>query len=67
MATKVKGGAIKEGSIPLSALSAEVKNKIENAGGSSSATPDWNAQEGEAGYIENRTHYYNEKLQLERT
>ena len=31
MATKVKGEAIKEGSIPLSALSNEVKNKIENA------------------------------------
>lgn len=32
MATKVKGEAIKEGSIPMSALSTEVKNKIENAG-----------------------------------
>lgn len=29
MATKVKGGAIKEGSIPLSALAAEVKDKID--------------------------------------
>ena len=53
MATKVKGGAIKEGSIPLSALSEEIKNKIESAGGSS-ATPDWNAVEGEAGHIENK-------------
>ena len=33
MATKVKGDAIKEGSIPLSALATEVKDKIENAGG----------------------------------
>lgn len=32
---------------------------IEISGGGSSATPDWNAQEGEAGYIENRTHYLN--------
>ena len=50
MATKVKGDAIKEGSIPLSALSNEVKDKIKNAGGGA----DWNAQEGEAGYIENK-------------
>ena len=57
MTTKVKGEVIKENSIPLSALSPEVKNKIENAGGGgSSATPDWNAQEGEAGYIKNKTH-----------
>ena len=56
MATKVKGGAIKEGSIPLSALSEEIKNKIENAGGSNT-TPDWNAKEGSVGYIKNRTHY----------
>lgn len=53
MATKVKGDAIKEGSIPLSALSNEVKDKIENAGGGA----DWNANEGESGYIKNRTHY----------
>ena len=52
MSTKVKGQAIKEGSIPLSALSEEIKNKIENAGDT-----DWNAQEGESGYIKNRTHY----------
>ena len=51
MATKVKGEAIKEGSIPFSALTTEVKDKIENAGA------DWNAQEGENGYVENRTHY----------
>lgn len=56
MATKVKGGAIKEGSIPLSALSEEIKNKIESAGGSN-ATPDWNAKEDEEGYIKNKTHY----------
>ena len=49
MATKVKGDAIKEGSIPLSALATEVKDKIENAGGA-----DWNAQEGDAGYIKNK-------------
>ena len=54
MATKVKGEAIKEGSIPMSALATEVKDKIENAGGGA----DWNAQEGEAGYIKNRTHYH---------
>lgn len=30
---------------------------IEISGGGSSATPDWNAQKGKAGYIENRTHY----------
>ena len=53
MATKVKGDAIKEGSIPLSALSNEVKDKIENAGGGA----DWNAQEGEAGYIKNKPFY----------
>lgn len=50
MSTKVKGEAIKEGSIPLSALSNEVKDKIENAGGGA----DWNAKEGESGYIENK-------------
>lgn len=50
MATKVKGEAIKEGSIPMSALATEVKDKIENAGGGA----DWNAQEGEAGYIKNK-------------
>jgi hypothetical protein len=50
MSTKVKGDKIKEGSIPLSALSTEVKDKIENAGGGA----DWNALEGEAGYIENK-------------
>ena len=50
MATKVKGDAIKEGSIPLSALSNEVKDKIENAGGGA----DWNAQADEVGYIENK-------------
>lgn len=50
MATKVKGDAIKEGSIPLSALSSEVKDKIENVGGGA----DWNAKEGEAGYIKNK-------------
>lgn len=49
MATKVKGDAIKEGSIPLSALATEVKDKIENAGGGA----DWNAQSGK-GYIENK-------------
>lgn len=32
MSTKVKGEAIKESSIPMSALNDEVKNKIENAG-----------------------------------
>lgn len=57
MSTKVKGEAIKEGSIPMSALSTEVKNKIENAGGGSSATPDWDAKEGEVGYIKNRICY----------
>ena len=50
MITKVKGEAIKEGSIPMSALSTEVKDKIENAGGGA----DWNAQEGEVGYIQNK-------------
>lgn len=50
MSTKVKGEAIKEGSIPMSALSTEVKDKIENAGGGA----DYNAEEGEPGYIENK-------------
>lgn len=50
MATKVKGEAIKEGSIPLSALADDVKNKIENAGA------DWGADKGKAGYISNKTH-----------
>ncbi len=71
MTTKVKGEAIKEGSIPYNALATEVKNKIENAGGGSSATPDWEASEGEAGYIENKPFgidildegYFNEKGQ----
>lgn len=53
MSTKVRGDKIKEGSIPLSALSNEVKDKIENAGGGA----DWNAQEGDAGYIENKPFY----------
>ena len=53
MATKVKGEAIKEGSIPMSALSTEVKDKIENAGGGA----DWDAKEGEEGFIEHRTHF----------
>ena len=57
MSTKIKGEAIKEGSIPLSALNDEVKDKIENAGGGA----DWNAQEGESGHIENRTHYLYDK------
>lgn len=61
MATKVKGDAIKEGSIPLSALATEVKDKIENAGGGA----DWEAKEGEAGYIENRTHYIEKTLLAE--
>ena len=55
MATKVKGDKIKEGSIPLNALSTEVKDKIENAGGGA----DWNAQEGEAGHIKNKPFYDN--------
>jgi hypothetical protein len=49
----IEGSNIKEGSIPLSALSIEVKNKIENAGGGA----DWNAKENEAGHILNRTHF----------
>ena len=39
---------ITDGSIPLSALATEVKNKIENAGA------DWEAKEGEAGFIKNK-------------
>lgn len=53
MATKVKGYAIKEGTIPLNALSSEIRDKIENAGGGA----DWDAQKGDVGYIENRIHY----------
>ena len=52
MATKVKGESIKEGSIPLSALNDEVQDKINSGGGAN-----WNAAEGEVGYIKNRTHY----------
>lgn len=48
MSTKVKGEKIKEGSIPLSALSNEVKNKI--------AKPDWGASIIDNGYIANKTH-----------
>lgn len=33
---------------------------IEGGGGGSTVQPDWNAQEGEAGYIKNRTHYVTE-------
>jgi hypothetical protein len=61
MSTKVKGGAIKEGSIPLSALSNEVKDKIENSGGGAGGA-DWNAQEGEAGFIENKP--FNEPIHV---
>ena len=50
MSTKVKGEAIKEGSIPLSAFNDEVRDMIENAGGKA----DWNAKEGEVGYIKNK-------------
>ena len=49
MATKVKGEAIKDGSVGLNALSQEVQDKI-NAGGGAN----WNAQEGEPGYINNK-------------
>ena len=39
-------------------LSDSDKNQVkENLGISNLSTPDWNALEGEAGYIENRTHY----------
>lgn len=58
MGTKVKGEAIKEGSIPLSALATEVKDKIENAGGGAN----WDAAEGEAGYIENKPFGIGEEL-----
>ena len=51
MSTKVKGEAIKESSIPLSALSTDVQKKL-------STTPDWNAQKDEAGHIKNRTHFF---------
>ena len=58
MITKAKGEAIKEGSIPMSALSTEVKDKIENAGAGGGGA-DWNAQEGEVGYIKGRSHQIN--------
>ena len=61
MSTKVKGDKIKEGSIPLSALSNEIKDKIENAGGGA----DWNAQPGEAGYIENKP-FYIEQINIDK-
>ena len=48
---KVKGSSIEEGSIPLNALKNDIITKIENG------CSNWNANEGEAGYIENRTHY----------
>ena len=35
----------------------EAVSKVLNGEVGGGATPDWNAQEGEAGYIENRTHY----------
>lgn len=62
METKINGEIIKEGSIALSALSSELQDNINNAGGA-----DWNAQEGEPGYIENRTHYINTKEGVEHT
>ena len=43
---------IEENSIPQSALREDVQKKL-------STTPDWNAQKGEAGYIENRPFYDN--------
>ena len=60
MSTKVKGEAIKEGSIPLSALATEVKAKIENAGGGA----DWNAQGGESGYIKNKPFSFTKVIRL---
>ena len=35
----------------------EAVSRVLNGEIGGGATPDWNAQEGEAGYIENRTHY----------
>jgi hypothetical protein len=52
METKINGEIIKEGSVALSALSSELQDKVNNSSGA-----DWNAKEGEPGYIENRTHY----------
>lgn len=46
MNTYIRGEKIKEGSIPFSALSEEIKN---NMGGAN-----WDSKEGEAGYIENK-------------
>lgn len=57
MTTKLKGEAIKENSIPLSALNDEVKDKIENA----VVGVDWNAKEGNKGFIKNKPFYQNNK------
>lgn len=46
----------------------EVKENVKkNLGITDAVTPDWNAQEGEPGYIENRTHYINTKEGVEHT
>lgn len=52
------GGEIKEGSIPLSALNDEVRDMIKSAGGGA----DWNAAEGEVGYIKNKPFSANDKV-----
>lgn len=41
-------------------LSDSAKNQVKENLGISFSTPDWNAQEGQDGYIKNRTHYVTE-------
>ena len=41
-------------------LSDSQKNQVKENLGISFSTPDWNAQEGQSGYIKNRTHYVTE-------
>ena len=54
MNTKLNMGVIEDKSITYSKLADDVAESITAT--MTGSAPDWNAQEGEAGYIENRTH-----------
>lgn len=63
MNTKLNMGVIEDKSITYSKLADDVAESITAT--MTGSTPDWNAKEGEAGYIENRTHYaITDRLQL---
>lgn len=63
MNTKLNMGVIEDKSITYSKLADDVAESITAA--LTGSAPDWNASEGEPGYIENRTHYaIADRLQL---